>query len=106
MDARVSRASEIPPLFTRVPSGLFGPLTGAFAPLYWTILSLYYHYEFEREPFFLLKSVVLDTAEELIRESPVWAERRQELIPRPRRAWRPRRPTTRRRCCAGRRAGR
>jgi len=24
----------------RVPSGLFGPLIGAFAPLYWTILSV------------------------------------------------------------------
>ena len=83
MDARTLRAGEVPPLFTRVPPGLFGPLTGAFAPLYWTILSVYYHYEFEREPFFLLKSVVLDTAEELIRESPVWAERRQELIASP-----------------------
>jgi len=83
MNARALRASEVPPLFTRVPPGLFGPLTGAFAPLYWTILSVYYHYEFEREPFFLLKSVVLDTAEELIRESPVWAERRQELIASP-----------------------
>ncbi len=66
MDAEILRASEVPPLFTRVPAGLFGPLTGTFAPLYWTILSVYYHYEFEREPFFLLKSVVLDTAEETV----------------------------------------
>ena len=28
------------------------------------------HYEFEREPFFLLRSVVVDTAEELVLESP------------------------------------
>jgi len=68
-----------PALFTRVPPGLFGPLAGGHATLYWAILSAYYHYEFEREPFFLLRGVVLDTAEELVRESAIWQERRQEL---------------------------
>jgi hypothetical protein len=67
-------------LFARIPTGLFGPLTGSHAPLHWAILSTYYHYEFEREPFFLLRGVVVDTAEELIRESPIWTERRQELL--------------------------
>jgi hypothetical protein len=72
-----------PALFTRVPPGLFGPLAGGHAPLYWAILSAYYHYEFEREPFFLLRGVVLDTAEELVRESAIWRERRQELLAPP-----------------------
>lgn len=71
---------EFPALFTRVPSALFGPLSGSHATLYWAILAGYYHYEFEREPFFLLRSVVVDTAEELVRESPIWRERRQELL--------------------------
>jgi hypothetical protein len=70
----------LPSLFARVPSGLFGPLTGSHAALCWAILSTYYHYEFEREPFFLLRSVVIDTAEELVHESPIWTERRQELL--------------------------
>jgi Wadjet protein JetA len=70
----------LPSLFARVPAGLFGPLTGSHAPLHWAILSTYYHYEFEREPFFLLRGVVVDSAEELIRESPIWTERRQELL--------------------------
>jgi len=33
-----------------------------------------------REPFFLLRSVVVDTTEELVRESPAWSERRVELL--------------------------
>lgn len=72
--------TSVPPLFGRVPPGLFGPLAGGHAPLYWTILARFYHYEFEREPFFLLKHVVLDTTEEIVRESPIWAERREELL--------------------------
>jgi hypothetical protein len=36
-------------LFTRISAGLFGPLSGNPASLYWTILATYYHYEFERE---------------------------------------------------------
>jgi hypothetical protein len=69
-----------PPLFSRVPGALFGPLAGSHAALYWSMLSTFYHHEFEREPFFLLRSVVVDTAEELIRESPSWSERREELL--------------------------
>lgn len=71
---------EVPALFTRVPAGLFGPLAGGHAALYWAILATYYHHEFEREPFFLIRSVVIDTAEELVRESAIWRERRQELL--------------------------
>jgi hypothetical protein len=69
-----------PPLFSRVPGALFGPLAGGHASLYWTLLATFYHHEFEREPFFLIRSVVLDTAEELVRESPLWSERRDELL--------------------------
>ncbi len=69
-----------PPLFGRVPIALFGPLAGGHSTLYWSMLSTFYHYEFEREPFFLLRSVVVDTTEELIRESPSWSERRDDLL--------------------------
>ncbi len=74
---------ETPALFSRVPAGLFGALAGSHATLYWTILATYYHHEFEREPFFLLRAIAVDTAEELIRESPLWRERRQELLEPP-----------------------
>ncbi|MGH2608430.1 MAG: Wadjet anti-phage system protein JetA family protein, partial [Tepidiformaceae bacterium] len=74
---------DTPALFTRVPVGLFGALSGGHATLYWTILATYYHHEFEREPFFLLRTIAVDTAEELIRESPLWRERRQELLEPP-----------------------
>ena len=66
-----------------MPAALFGPLGGSHAPLYWSILAAFYHHEFEREPFFLLRSVVVDTAEELVRESALWRERRQELLEPP-----------------------
>jgi hypothetical protein len=69
-----------PPLFSHVPAALFGPLAGSHAPLYWSMLSTFYHHEFEREPFFLVRSIVVETAEELVRESPVWSERREELL--------------------------
>ncbi len=82
-----------PPLFSRVPGALFGPLAGSHAALYWSLLSPFYHYEFEREPFFLLRGVVVDTTEELVRESPAWADRREELLRRPR-IRRPRRGAT------------
>jgi hypothetical protein len=74
---------DTPALFTRVPAGLFGSLSGGHATLYWTILATYYHHEFEREPFFLVKAIAVDTAEELIRASPLWQERRQELLEGP-----------------------
>jgi hypothetical protein len=69
-----------PPLWSRIPATLFGPLAGSHTPLYWAMLSTFYHHEFEREPFFLVRGVVLDTTEELVRESPVWSERREELL--------------------------
>lgn len=43
-------------------------------------MATFYHYEFEREPFYLVKGVVLDTAEELLRDSPSWSERREEFV--------------------------
>jgi hypothetical protein len=40
-----------PPLFERVPRGLFGPLGDPYAELYWEVLAELYRHEFEREPF-------------------------------------------------------
>ena len=70
----------VPALFSRVPGPLFGPLAGGHAALYWSLLATFYHYEFEREPFYLVRGVVLDTAEDLLRGSPSWSERREELL--------------------------
>ena len=70
----------VPALFTRVPGPLFAPLTGGHAALYWSLLATFYHYEFEREPFYLVKDVVIDTAEELLSDSLSWRERREELL--------------------------
>jgi Wadjet anti plasmid transformation system JetA-like protein len=74
------KMSGVPALFDRVPASLFGPLAGGHAPLYWSILACLYHLEFEREPLFLVKPVVLDTTEELVRDSALWRERREELL--------------------------
>lgn len=71
--------APIPPLFDRVPAGLMGPLHGPLAPLYWSILSRFYQLEFEREPFFLVKSAAVEVVEELLRQSPSWLERGAEL---------------------------
>ncbi len=71
---------EVPPLFGLVPAGLFGPLTGRHAPLYWSILTRFYQYEFEREPFHLVKGVAIEVAEERLRGSPLWTESREELL--------------------------
>ncbi len=49
--------SVAPPLFSHVPAALFGPLAGSRAPLYWSMLSTFYHHEFEREPFFLIRQI-------------------------------------------------
>ncbi len=70
----------IPDLFGRVPAGLFAPLSGPLASLYWAILARYYQYEFEREPFALVKPAAIEIAEQLLRASPLWRERRQELL--------------------------
>jgi hypothetical protein len=72
--------SIAPALFGRIPGGLFGPPGGGHAPLYWSMLLTFYHHEFEREPFFLVRSMVVETTEELLRTSPLWAERREELV--------------------------
>ncbi len=72
--------SELPPLFDRIPPALFGPLATGQAPLYWEILARYYQLEFEREPFLLVRTVALEVAEEVLRGSRVWLERREELL--------------------------
>lgn len=72
--------TAIPDLFGRVPASLFGPLSGPLAPLYWALLARYYQYEFEREPFSLVKPAAIDLAEQLLRASPAWQDRREELL--------------------------
>jgi hypothetical protein len=70
----------LPPLFERVPDGLFGPLTGSTAPLHFRILGVLYQHEFEREPFWLVKQAALAVAEQEIAASQLWQERRAELV--------------------------
>lgn len=72
--------TTIPDLFGRVPAGLFGPLSGPLAPLYWALLARYYQYEFEREPFALVKPAAIELAEQLLRASAAWQDRREELL--------------------------
>lgn len=72
--------SDVPALFDRVPASFFGPLAGGHAPLYWTVVARLWQLEFEREPLFLVKPVVVETVEELVRESSLWTERREELL--------------------------
>jgi len=68
-----------PRLFERVPRGLFGPLGDPYAELYWELLASLYQHEFEREPFIVVRPVALEVAEQVIRGSRLWAERRQDL---------------------------
>ncbi len=72
-------SENVPKLFDRVPRGLFGPLGDPYAELYWELLASLYRYEFEREPFLVLRAVALEVAERVIRESRLWTERRQDL---------------------------
>jgi len=72
-------ADSAPKLFQRVPRGLFGPLGDPYAELYWELLGALYRREFEREPFEVIRSVAIEAAEEVIRGSAHWTERRQEL---------------------------
>ena len=69
-----------PDLFEQVPRGFFGPLSGPLAPLYWSVLARFYQYEFERDPFFLLKETALEIIEHILRESELWGERREEIL--------------------------
>ncbi len=73
-------SSAIPDLFSRVPAALFGPLSGPLAPLYWALLARYYQYEFERAPSALVKPAALEIAEQFLRASTPWQERREELL--------------------------
>jgi hypothetical protein len=62
-----------------VPRGLFGPLGDPYAELYWDLLASLYRYEFEREPFVVLRSVALELAEGVIRDSRLYAEQPDKL---------------------------
>ncbi len=68
-----------PALFERIPRGLFGPLGDPYAELYWELLATLYICEFEREPFIVLRAVALEIAENTIRMSRLWVDRRAEL---------------------------
>lgn len=69
-----------PDLFQQVPRGFFAPLSGHLAPLYWAVLARFYQYEFEREPFFLLRETALEVIERVLSESELWSERREEIL--------------------------
>jgi hypothetical protein len=72
--------NDLPPkLFDRAPRTLFGPLGDGYAELYWEVLATLYAFEFEREPFMVTRPTAVEAAEHIIRESPLWAARRQEL---------------------------
>lgn len=68
-----------PKLFDRIPSGLFGPLGDRYAELYWGLLASLYQHEFEREPFVVLRAMAIELAEQVIRGSRLWTERREDL---------------------------
>ncbi len=68
-----------PKLFDRAPRTLFGPLGDGYAELYWEVLATLYAFEFEREPFMVTRTMAVEAAEHIIRESPLWTARRQEL---------------------------
>lgn len=73
-------SGALPQLFERVPPGLFGPLTGPLAPLYWELLTRFYQHEFEGEPMPLDKSAALLYSEQVLRDSALWGERRAEFL--------------------------
>lgn len=70
----------IPPLFSRIPSPLLTPLAGPYSPIYWDILARCYELEFEGEPTAILKPVAIQIAEEVLVASPLWQERRDEIL--------------------------
>ena len=72
--------AELPQLFGLVPTGLFGPLASGQSPLYWEILVRLYQHEFEREPFIVVRPLAAEIAEEVLRTSRIWLERREEII--------------------------
>ena len=74
------RAPAIPALFDRVPAALFSPLASPHASIYWDVLARFYQFEFEREPLFLVRETALGLAEQALRESSAFAERREELL--------------------------
>jgi hypothetical protein len=72
-------AVGLPQLFERIPAGLFAPLAGVYAPLYWDILGAFYQLEFEREPQYLVRETAQELVAHALRGSPFWIERREEL---------------------------
>jgi Family of unknown function (DUF5716) len=69
-----------PDLFAVVPSGLFKPLGGTLAPLYWRALARFYQYEFEEPTQGLVKSTAVELAETVLRESALWRDARESIL--------------------------
>lgn len=69
-----------PKLFDIVPRALFTPLGDRYAELYWAVLARLYQHEFEREPFLIVRDVAWEVAERVVLDSPLWADRREELV--------------------------
>lgn len=72
--------AAVPPLFDRVPAGLFGPLGSAFGTIHWAVLARLYQFEFEREPFEVVRDAAWDIAENELVRSAIWQERREDLL--------------------------
>ncbi|MBI3815858.1 MAG: hypothetical protein HY279_15485 [Nitrospinae bacterium] len=49
-----------PNLFSEIHKDLFGPLSSLHASLYWQVLYMLYHLDFEDEPFEITKEFALD----------------------------------------------
>jgi hypothetical protein len=76
----MTSSTSLPALFDRIPPGLFGPLGGSLAPLYWELLVRFYQHEFEGEPAMLDRNSALLHAEQVLRDSVQWRERKAELL--------------------------
>lgn len=69
-----------PDLFTRIPPELFRPLSDKLAPVHWRVLAAFYAYEFDGEASDLGRDTAVGIAEEVLRGSPIWDERREEIL--------------------------
>lgn len=69
-----------PDLFTRIPAELFRPLSDRLAPVHWRVLAAFYAFEFDGEASDLSRGTAIAIAEEVLRTSPLWSERREEIL--------------------------
>ncbi|HEX8320434.1 Wadjet anti-phage system protein JetA family protein [Longimicrobium sp.] len=69
-----------PALFAAVSEELFRPLSDHYPALYWSILAALYERKFESVALELPRREAVEIAEDVLRESPEWAERREALV--------------------------